>query len=276
MKETKEPKEKKSKQVTTMTENTTPVISDITSIEGDITVTNPLDTFVLTEIDSDVNIKELAEFAYKYNQVVMREKSDDEKQTTTLAQKYITTEDFIKFKELFDTVLNLIKKYDTESEFMKTATSSELSAIQAIIKYYSTKLILDYNIVKYNIVMTETEFDYFKTTIKNHIKIVGDDMIKIGGTSELLKAITKETVQKGGFKSFKLNVKECFDLYNFFSKHNMTGVTTNFDDFHNIMHIFNDIYKLSSSMYNLCKIANDHSGTWVNAVAILESNIEKK
>ena len=275
MKETKEPKEKKSKQVTTMTENTTPVISDITSIDGDITVTNPLDTFVLTEIDSDVNIKELAEFAYKYNQVVMREKANNEKQTT-LAQKYITTEEFTKFNETFDTVLNLIKKYDTESEFMKIATSSELSGIQAVIKYYVNKLLLEYDIINYNIVMTETEFDYFKTTIKNHIKIYGDDMIKMDDSSELLKAITKETIQKGGIKSFKLNVKKCIDLYNFFAKHNMTGVTTNFDDFRNIMLIFNDIYKLSSSMYNLCKLANEYSGTWVNAVAILESNIEKK
>lgn len=272
MKETKEPKEKKSKQVTTMTENTTPVISDITSIDGDITVTNPLDTFVLTEIDSDVNIKELAEFAYKYNQVVMRESSEIEKQSTsTLAQKYITIEEFTEFKELFDTVLNLIKKYDTESEFMKNATSSELSEIQAVIKHCVSKLSRVYNGIRYNFVLSDSEFEYFQTAIKNNIVITGDDIIKMGNTSELLKVIAKDNI-----KVFKLNVKESVDLYNFFSKYTTKGVNKNFNDFRNIMLIFEDIYKLYTSMNNLGRIAKEQCDVWLGAVAMLESNIEKK
>lgn len=273
----KETKEKKSKQVTTMTENTTPVISDITSIDGDITVTNPLDTFVLTEIDSDVNIKELAEFAYKYNQVVMREASEIEKQSTsTLAQKYITIEEFTEFKELFDTVLNLIKKYDTESEFMKNATSSELSEIQAVIKHCVSKLSRVYNGIRYNFVLSDSEFEYFQSSIKNFITITGDDMIKMGNTSELLKAVAKDSMQKGGVKTFQLNVSESVNLYNFFSKHTMKGVTKNFNDFRNIMLIFEDIYKLYTSMNNLGRIAKEQCDVWLGAVAMLESNIEKK
>ena len=277
MKETKETKEKKSKQVTPMVENSTSSNTESLTIEEDVVVSNPLDTFVLTEATSDVNIKELAEYAYKYNEVVMREASEIEKQSTaTLAQKYITTEEFTEFKNLFDTILNLIKKYDVETDFMKSATSSELSEIQAVIKHYVSKLSRYYNGIKYHVVMNETEFDYFKTTIKNHIKISGDDMIKIGNTSKLLKVVVKETIQKGGLKTFNFNLKESIDLYNFFFKHTMTGVTTNFDDFHNIMLIFEDIYKLYTSMNNLGRIAKEECDTWLGAVVMLEQINEKK
>ena len=235
-------------------------------------ITNSLDTFVLSEINTDVNIKELAEFAYKFNEVVMQDTKEKEKiGNNTLAQKYIKPEEFKEFNDTFNNILNIIKKYDVESEFIKTADRSALSEIQVVIKYYVSKLSRIYNGILYNVVMSDSTYSFFQTAIKNNIVITGDDMIKMGDTAELLKAISK-----GDDKYLTFNANQAINLYNFFSKYTTKGVTGNFNDFRNIMIIFEDIYKLYTSMNNLGRIAKERCGIWVNAVSILGDSIEKQ
>lgn len=123
--------------------------------------------------------------------------------------------------------------------------------------------------------MSETEFNYFQSSINNFITIT-DDMIKMGNTSELLKAVVKDSIQKGGVKTFQLNVSESVNLYNFFSKHTMKCVTKNFNDFRNIMLIFEDIYKLYTSMNNLGRIAKEQCDVWFIIVKQRYGKIFKK
>jgi len=190
-----------------------------------------------------------------------------------LGPKYLDKEYLEILKKSKDNLTNFIKKYDAESEVVKSMSETDKDKIFAIGKFLNQSYMQKINELTFNFELSVDEYKFIQTAIRSKLTYNGTEvfnMVELKGYLDLwevqFKALPKNT------KSFfvTIDIRNVVMLYHFLNKHSVKGIDKEFHLFMSVLQKIGDTNRLFNA-YNIVKEReNTNFIVWTGSITPME------